>query len=130
MTDPYRTIMIEPEAPNKPPTGAACNGCGVCCLVEPCPIGVVLSRRRRGACVALRWEYTARQYRCGAMSDPGEVLLRQWPGIWEPLRKALAALLKKSAPRWIAAGQGCDSTLETARPSGTIPFQNQDSETP
>jgi len=37
-------ILIHPEAPAKPPLGAPCNGCGVCCLAEPCPVGVLVSR--------------------------------------------------------------------------------------
>ena len=42
------TIHIHPQAPGKVPEGVACNGCGVCCLFEPCPLGVVLSRARVG----------------------------------------------------------------------------------
>jgi hypothetical protein len=51
-----RIIKIHPDAPPKPAVGAPCNGCGVCCLAEPCPLGVILSRRLKGACVALRWD--------------------------------------------------------------------------
>ena len=36
-------IRIHADAPAKPPVGAPCNGCGVCCLLEPCPLGVLLS---------------------------------------------------------------------------------------
>jgi hypothetical protein len=48
-------IRIEPLAPVKPATGSPCNGCGVCCLAEPCPLGMLVSRRRHGRCSALRW---------------------------------------------------------------------------
>lgn len=88
-----RTIAIHVEAPAKPASGDACTGCGVCCLAEPCPLGMLASRRRRGACAALRWDATERRYRCGLVSS-------QWP--------LLAAL----ARRWIAAGRGCDSDAE------------------
>lgn len=90
-----RTIAIHAEAPVKPAPGAACNGCGVCCLAEPCPLGVLVSRRRRGACVAVRWDAAGRHYRCNLASDE---------------RPLLAAL----ARRWIAAGRGCDSDAELA----------------
>jgi len=83
-----RVIHIEPLAPAKPALGAACNGCGVCCLSEPCPLGMLASLRRRGACTALRWDAGATRYRCGLTTLP-------LPG----------ALTR----RWIAAGQGCDS---------------------
>ena len=85
-------IQIEPGAPEKPSAGLPCNGCGVCCLVEPCPVGMLLSRRRRGACIALRWHPEQARYRCGALG--------RWP--W------LDGLLL----RWIGAGIGCDCTLE------------------
>ena len=52
----HRVIQIHPEAPRKPSYGLPCNGCGVCCLDEPCPVGVVVSRRRRGPCLALHWQ--------------------------------------------------------------------------
>ncbi|MEK9802796.1 MAG: hypothetical protein VW475_05250, partial [Curvibacter sp.] len=71
---PQQIIHIQPAAPSKPAQGQPCNGCGVCCLVEPCPLGQLLSRRRRGACSALRWEEGAALYRCGALTAPAEVL--------------------------------------------------------
>ena len=92
-----RVIRIQAEAPAKPAFGTACNGCGVCCLSEPCPVGMLVSRRRRGACTALRWEAGPAQYRCG-------LAMRPW----------LAALAK----RWIAAGLGCDSDAEVVATAG------------
>lgn len=93
-----QTIHIHPDAPPKPAWGAPCNGCGVCCLAEPCPLGVLWSRRRHGACAALRWSDEHQRYLCGALAVP-----------W------LAPL----ARRWIAAGQGCDATL-SVEPSRTL----------
>jgi hypothetical protein len=81
-------IRIHALAPPKPALGAACNGCGVCCLSEPCPVGMLISLRRTGACRALRWDEGAARYRCGLMAH-------------RTLRPIVA--------RWIAAGQGCDS---------------------
>jgi len=89
-----QTIWLHAAAPPKPATGAACNGCGLCCAAEPCPLGLLLTRRRRGACEALVWHETDRHYRCGVVT--GQRL--RW------LPRALAR-------RWIAAGSGCDSTL-------------------
>jgi hypothetical protein len=86
-------ILLHPEAPPKPAEGAACNGCGVCCAAEPCPVGQILSRRRTGACVALRWAEGERRYRCGVVDDPGRHL--SWG--------------RRLALRWIAAARGCDS---------------------
>ena len=104
----HQIIYLQPEAPPKPAEGAPCNGCGLCCLAEPCPLGMVLSRKRRGACTALRWNETQRLYRCGALTEPAAVL---------PVRlRFLAGLLKRLALRWIAAGKGCDASLEAHRP--------------
>ena len=101
-----RVIHLHPAAPAKPAAGAACNGCGVCCAAEPCPLGMLLSRRRRGACVALAWDEAAARYRCDVLARP-----RDWlTGLtWLP-----AGLLRAAAARWIAAGRGCDADLERA----------------
>lgn len=88
-----RVVYLQPEAPAKPVLGAPCNGCGLCCLSEPCPLGVVVSRRRTGACAALRWDATASRYHCGVLVEARQPLWR-----W---------LVR----RWIASGVGCDADL-------------------
>lgn len=98
-----RIIYLEPLAPAKPALGAPCNGCGLCCLAEPCPVGMLLSRRRTGACTALRWREKEGRYVCGLLAEPGEVLG------WCSLR--LQRLVQRLARRWIAAGVGCDADL-------------------
>lgn len=101
--EPPRVILLHPLAPPKPAEGARCNGCGVCCAAEPCPLGILLSRRRRGACVALEWDGGQQRYLCGALAQPSRWL--PWlPATWSQ------ALVR----RWIAAAQGCDAGLETA----------------
>ena len=89
-------IHLHQEAPAKPEVGGACNGCGACCASEPCPLGVVISRRRTGACVALEWKDELQRYQCGVLNK--------------------AALSGRSSlrlvTRWIAAGKGCDADLE------------------
>lgn len=104
---PHQVIHIHPAAPIQPAEGTPCNGCGVCCLAEPCPLGRLISRRRHGACDALRWDETQSLYRCGAISDADSVLGPRWA--WA------APLLRKLARRWIAAGVGCDASLQSQR---------------
>lgn len=108
-------IHIEPQAPSKPLPGQPCNGCGVCCLYEPCPLGRMLSRRRHGACIALRWEAALAQYRCGAMTQPQAVLRTTLPTGLGWLAPVLLPVLQRLAARWIAAGQGCDCNLAVSR---------------
>ena len=98
--DPPRVILLHPQAPPKPDAGKPCNGCGVCCAAAPCPLGMWLSRRRQGACVALAWSDKQERYRCGALAHPDRWLP------WLPQRAAAAL-----ARRWIAAAKGCDSDL-------------------
>ena len=97
---PTTTIYLHVDAPAKPATGAACNGCGLCCAAAPCPMGALLSRRLTGACAALEWDATARRYHCGVITAP-----RRWLP-WLP-----AAWGRRLALRWIAASIGCDATL-------------------
>ena len=100
---PDRVILLHPLAPAKPAPGQPCNGCGVCCAAQPCPLGVVLTRRRRGACTALRWDEVQVRYRCGALTEAASTFgLPTWA----------APALRRIAARWIAAGSGCDSELE------------------
>ena len=81
-----------------------CDGCGLCCLAEPCPLGVLVSRRRRGACSALRWSDADQRYWCGMVADPAAVTGMTHP--WAV--RAMSAL----ARRWIASGIGCDARLD------------------
>ncbi len=112
MMGEHKLVFIHADAPAKPRLGAPCNGCGVCCLVEPCPLGVVLSRRRTGACVALQWQASSASYRCGAMIQPREALRRALPAGLHIFLTPFIGLLRSSAKRWISAGSGCDCSLK------------------
>lgn len=99
-----RVIHLHVGAPARPAPGTACNGCGLCCAAEPCPLGTLLSRRRDGACAALAWHGPERRYRCGALTEPQRwfgAAGRRWPGA-----------ARRLARRWIAAATGCDCTLQ------------------
>lgn len=76
-------------------------------MAEPCPLGRVISRRRLGACDALRWDGVLQIYRCGALSDTAAVLGPRW--------RWAAPVLRRLARRWIAAGIGCDASLQAER---------------
>lgn len=106
-----RVIWIHPEAPPKPALGAPCNGCGVCCLAEPCPVGMVVSLKRRGACRALVWSDDGHQYRCGMLVHPSRYV--GWPTLRPDA--LLNRLMRRYARRLIAAGIGCDADLDLDR---------------
>ena len=105
----WQVVHIHPAAPAKPALGEPCNGCGVCCLVAPCPVGVVASGRRSGACHALHWDDSQHLYRCGMVEDP-----LRWLG-WAGAPKAWSAWLGRRVRRWIAAGAGCDASVTAER---------------
>lgn len=95
-----QTIHLHRDAPPKPAAGAPCNGCGVCCAAETCPLARLLFLRTRGPCPALEWDEAGRRYRCGLLTRPRRHAV--WlPPSWEKTAARLAG-------RWIAAGQGCD----------------------
>lgn len=100
----YQVIHLHVLAPAKPAVGRPCNGCGVCCASEPCPIGMLVSHRRQGACAALAWHEDARMYRCGMIEKPAAHLpaALRWS----------APLVARLARRFVAAGIGCDSSVE------------------
>ena len=100
----HQTIRIHPAAPAKPAWGQACNGCGVCCVAEPCPVGVLVSRRRSGSCAALLWSEPASRYACGLVSDPGRVLSVRW--------RWATRIISSLARRFVSTGSGCDSDAE------------------
>lgn len=100
-------IHLHRAAPDKPPEGQPCNGCGVCCASEPCPVGIVFSRKINGACKALTWSEPGQKYRCGVIVEPRQHLPRGFG--W------LSPLLSKLAHRYISAGSGCDASIETQR---------------
>lgn len=106
-----RVIWIHPEAPPKPALGAPCNGCGVCCLAEPCPVGMVVSLKRHGACRALVWSDAEHQYRCGMLVHPSRYV--GWPTLRPDA--LLNRLMRRYARRLIAAGIGCDADLDLDR---------------
>lgn len=103
----YSVVVWHDGAPSKPALGAPCNGCGLCCLAVPCPLGMWISRRRTGACAALLWCEGELRYQCGLLVEPAR--FTGWRRPW------LLRWLSKLARRWIAAGVGCDADLEWER---------------
>lgn len=88
-------IAIHTAAPAKPPVGAPCNGCGLCCSIAPCPLSRLLLGHRAGMCPALTWQNS--RYACGLVVAPTGIAR------WLPRRLVL---------RWISAGSGCDCDAE------------------
>jgi hypothetical protein len=73
----------------KPKFGERCNGCGMCCIAEPCSLAVEALGEHEGPCKLL--EQADGRYYCG--------LLRNAPAQLQPV---IAFTL--------AIGSGCDSS--------------------
>lgn len=106
------SVPLHRDAPAKPTVGEACNGCGVCCALEPCPMARIFLARGKGPCVALHWQDGERRYRCGLIAAPARHL--PWlPRTWE-------AWVGRRFARWMAAGKGCDCDAAVVdQPLGT-----------
>lgn len=90
--------------PPKPRRGDPCNGCGMCCTVQPCMLAVEFLNCTKGPCVALEQE-GGRTY-CGFVRRPVHYLMGQDapPSATGQLQSMLAFKL--------GIGHGCDSDDE------------------
>jgi hypothetical protein len=89
-----------PDRPIKPVYGAPCNGCGLCCIVEQCPISVDLFGQRP-RCPALIDE--GGPYSCGLISRPRDYFVDE-----------LASYCRDRIAIILGAGEGCDSVANEA----------------
>ncbi|MBV1775668.1 hypothetical protein KSF73_08045 [Burkholderiaceae bacterium DAT-1] len=100
---PHQIIHLHRDAPLKPAFGAPCNGCGVCCAAEPCPVAMRRFKVRTGPCPALIWD--ASRYHCGLLYDT--------PRYWPKTPAWLLPVMRWWVARAISARSGCDSDVET-----------------
>lgn len=94
-----------PGGPAKPPHGAPCNSCGICCVHELCPLAVAIFHRQldpKGRCPAVSFE--GGRSRCGLITAPMQ---------WAPTDTMLhgAQAMSEAASQLIAAGEGCDTRI-------------------
>ena len=89
-------VMVHALAPAKPMSGQPCNGCGVCCALNVCPLGRLVYFKIHGPCPGSHWIDELRRYRCSLLDG------RQDPVRGQP------TLVARWVSRAIAAGRGCD----------------------
>lgn len=97
-------ITIHAQAPAKPALGDTCNGCGVCCAAEPCPVSLALLWPHQAPCRALIWSDSAQRYLCGMATEPASFLG------WLPT--GMNNMASRIFKRWIAADTRCDADVE------------------
>lgn len=55
----------------KPPHGAPCNRCGLCCVATLCPLGRHIFKREHGRCPALSYDASGLSS-CGLVTEPAK----------------------------------------------------------
>jgi len=92
-----------PAPLEKPPHGAPCNRCGLCCEDSLCHLGKHVFRQVEGPCPALSYD--------GQMSVCGLV---EMPARFARVRAAMVGptRLREAAITLIGAGIGCDGQVE------------------
>lgn len=87
------------SAPEKPAYGSPCNGCGLCCIAEQCPVSEQIFGPR-DLCPALTRYGNA--YGCGVIAEPAR--------FFRPTgREALDRVIPEAIAYLLGAGHGCDS---------------------
>lgn len=88
----------------KPPHGSPCNGCGQCCMDEPCPLGAAVFRKATGSCPALE-KADGDKWACGLVVHPER---------YAPVQTMIVgrSALGNAASVLVGAGIGCDAQLD------------------
>ncbi len=97
--------MVASSLPRKPRESEPCNGCGHCCVEEPCALAAEFLSCTTGPCVAL--EYTDGRTYCGLVRNPiqhllGRTAADEHAGLVGGLQAHLAGVLR--------LGAGCDAS--------------------
>lgn len=103
---------------SKPKYGAACNGCGYCCTVEPCMLAKEFLQCLSGPCVALETSEGATV--CGLVRNPLAYLFQAAHpdsdtdvlGEPPPIEQGHQLSVKFAAA--LGVGQGCDAIDDQA----------------
>lgn len=89
------------KAPEKPPYGSPCNGCGFCCAAVPCGIAIeyIPDHPTEGPCQAM--EFAEGRFFCGMIRRPGHYM--GLPNDWAD--DILGGMIAEA----LGAGRGCDA---------------------
>ena len=99
---PIEVVVPRALAAKKPPHGAPCNRCGLCCIASLCPLAQHVFRKELGPCPAL--SYDADGSRCGLVDDP----MRH--ARLTTMRNGVEAT-RTAAKHLIGSATGCDARI-------------------
>lgn len=98
---------------DKPLYGDPCNGCGLCCIAQQCPISEGLFGKQ-DICPAIE-RGDGKALVCGMVANPANYMTSVPDWGHQPLAAAFALLL--------GAGSGCDGTTEDDEPARIDEFR-------
>jgi hypothetical protein len=84
--------------PAKPPEGAPCNGCGLCCALQLCELAVELLDGATAPCPAM--EFAGGRFWCGLAKNPGRYFSTP------PFANKFLGPMVQHA---LSIGEGCDA---------------------
>lgn len=87
------------QGEKKPPHGAPCNNCGICCMAALCPLAKHLFGGELGPCPALLMDDGKSQ--CGVVANPAAYINSEEP----------EAIMREYALEVIGARTGCDCRI-------------------
>lgn len=85
--------------PRKPPEGAACNGCGLCCAVQLCPLALEFLDAAAAPCPAM--EFADGRFWCGLARRPSRYF-----GVPAFSNRMLRPMVHEA----LSIGEGCDAS--------------------
>lgn len=85
--------------PRKPSEGAPCNGCGLCCALQLCPIAIEFIEAAEAPCPAM--EYAGGRFWCG---------LARYPSRYFGTPASSDRLIRPMVQAELSIGEGCDAS--------------------
>lgn len=97
----YGMMMPRGKLDAKPPHGASCTHCGLCCEATLCDLAQHVFGHEQGPCPALERDADGKSG-CGLVNHPDR---------WLPVRAVVQGVrrMSEAALHLIGAGQGCDA---------------------
>jgi hypothetical protein len=94
-----RAMVVAAGPPKKPHEGAVCNGCGLCCAVQLCPLAIEFIPDAAAPCPAM--EFAEGRFWCGLARRPSRYL--DTPASGDRLIRGMVFTA-------LSIGEGCDAS--------------------